>query len=267
MAGLQASTVLGWLGLCVAGCDVGPTSVERPWALDVVLDEAERVPTGGPIRVALDRRLSPWSIDRGTVGLSSGAVGEFVFPWFDPLTNELVVELTRPMLANTAYVLTLGGLQDLDGFALDTPKRILIVSSAMPTDLPPPVTRVGFSEVSELFVARCAGASCHGAAEGAAELVLEGARGIAATAKGRLSPQSSSGRELPESRAAGLVDLAIIDDEGASSSVSFSYLIYKVLGDQHVLGERMPPPSTGDSLASDELALIARWIRTGAALE
>lgn len=264
---LRTSTIAGWLSLCAAGCDVGPTAVETPWAFEVMVDEADRVPTGGPIRVALDRRLSPWSVDRNTVSLSSGAVGEFVFPWFDPLTSQLVVELTRPLLPATAYVLTLAGLEDLDGFELDAPKRILIISSAMSTEIPAPLSAVRFSDVSGLLLSRCAGGTCHSLADRAGNLVLEGAHGVAETAVGRPSPQSSSGRDLPGLRASGLIDLPVIDGVGASSSASFSYLIYKVLGDEHTLGEAMPPPATGDPLTADELGLIARWIRTGAALE
>jgi hypothetical protein len=42
----------------------------------------------------------------------------------------------------------------------------------------------------------------------------------------------------------------------------YSYLIYKVLGDGPIVGERMPP--TGGSLAIDEISTLADWIAAGA---
>ncbi len=253
---------------CIVACDVVDAAGGSAWSIEPVTDTAGHVATGGPIRFAFDRRLSPWSVDRNTVVLSSGTVGEFVFPWFDPLSNELVIELTRPLLPDTRYVLTLSGVEDLDGEILASPRQILFASSPVVTDLPEAPPPVRFQDVRDLLVTRCAGSDCHSTADRAGHLVLEDALGIAATARGKPSRQVSSVQAQGDAaRGAGLVNLSVISDEGASSSVSFSYLIYKVLGDPHVLGEVMPPPATRAPLTSDELGLIARWIRTGAALE
>ena len=44
----------------------------------------------------------------------------------------------------------------------------------------------------------------------------------------------------------------------------YSYLVYKLLGDGPVLGDRMPPPDTGAPLEPDELATVSDWIARGA---
>jgi mono/diheme cytochrome c family protein len=41
-----------------------------------------------------------------------------------------------------------------------------------------------------------------------------------------------------------------------------SYLMYKVLADDHIRGEPMPP--SGPRLDAEELELLASWIRSGA---
>lgn len=250
---------------CASGCDAGAERSLRAWQLEVSADESGSSSRFGPIEVEFDRRLSPWSVDRSSVRLRSGAVGEFVFPSFDPIRRTLIVELTRPLLADTSYVLTLVELIDLDGETL-SPSRELVVR-AVDANEPPLPAPFQLAAVLEIFVSRCANAGCHDATERAADVVLDGPRGLRDTVLGRRSPQMASSSTLAEGTASGLIDLPIVDATGTSQSASRSYLLYKVLADPHVLGERMPPPAAGSPLSTDEATLIARWIRAGAPLE
>ena len=58
--------------------------------------------------------------------------------------------------------------------------------------------------------------------------------------------------------------LAIIDVIGGVGRPARSYLVYKVLGDPHAAGDRMPSDAP---LSSDELASLSLWIRNGAPTE
>jgi hypothetical protein len=250
---------------CVFGCDVGGHVDADPWAIRLLTSADDTVPRWGPIRFQLDRSVSSWSVDRGSVHLSSGTVVEFVLPWFDPLTDQLVVDLARPMLPDAWYVARLSGLSDLDGVFLEPATQILLRAAEADPPVRPEVASV--EAVMTLLAARCAGNGCHDSTTRAAGVDLGDRGGIGATALGRQSLQAASPNAAVDPDASGLLELPIIDDAGESTSVSRSYLVYKVLGDPHVLGERMPPPSAGPALSADDMQLLARWIMTGAPLK
>jgi hypothetical protein len=77
----------------------------------------------------------------------------------------------------------------------------------------------------------------------------------------------ASFNQLAPIAAAGLIDLPIVDAQGTSQSVSRSYLVYKMLGDPHVLGEAMPPEGTVEPPSADQIVSVTHWIRHGASLE
>lgn len=249
----------------LASCDFSAARDTRPWQLEVQVDADGRVPAVGPLRIALDRRLSPWSVDRASVSLTSGNVGEWTFPSTDPTRNELVIELARPLLPETSYVITLRALEALDGRVLAADRQLLVTSNDE-TELPPRPTFGEAAQVLELLRARCAGSGCHDATSRASGLVLDGPDGIAETAIGQPATEVALNVGI-DARATGLWGLPIIAANGQSTSVGFSYLIYKVLGDPRVLGEVMPPPAVGAALSAEEVELLARWIRAGAPLE
>jgi len=249
----------------IAACDVGAAASDDPWEIRVLTGADGAVSRFGPLRLQLDRRLSSWSVDRGSVRVSSGTVGESVFPSFDPLLSQLVLDLARPLFAETSYVVSLTGLIDLDGAPLDPPRQILLRTAD--GDIPSTSDPVPFASVSALLSLRCATVGCHTADARAAGLVLGDADGIRETALGQPSLQVDSPNAAFNADASGLIELPIIDGAGAPTSVARSYLIYKLLGDPHVLGERMPPPPDGKPLTPDEMQLVARWIASGASLE
>ena len=224
------------------------------------------IPRWGPIRVQVDRRLSPASVSRTTVRLVSGTVGEFVFPSFDPVRGELLIELSRPLAVGAFYALSLSDLVDLDGTALGSPVQFLfkVVPADAPT-APDPMVRP--AEVVAMLANRCATGGCHDTSVHAASLVLDSSDGIALTALGMPSRQAVSPGATARAGSPGLVGLSIVDPERSSASPSRSYLIYKALGDSHVLGEAMPPPSHSGPLTQADLLDISRWIAAGSPLE
>lgn len=250
------------LAVLVVGCDIAPASDTHGWNVELLNPRA--APSWGPVQVQFDRRLSPSSVGRNSVRLTSGPVSEFLFPSFDPVTNQLNLELTRPMLVGASYVVTLVDLVDLDGTALDEPLQLLLSPVASE---PEPIPSPEVAEVLNVFAEHCASASCHGSAEPAAGLDLESSEGLARTAIGHPASQVASFNQLAPIAAAGLIDLPIVDAQGTSQSASRSYLVYKMLGDPHVLGEAMPPPGLGEPPSSDQIALVTNWIRHGAPLE
>lgn len=249
----------------LCACDVAADHASKSW--DVTLADAadgtRDVSRHSAIRLQFDRRLSPWSVGRSSISVVSGDIGEFVFPSFDPVTQQLSIRPARSLIAGLNYVVTLDGLVDLDGNALAEPMRLLVRAA----DIEPPPARepVTFAEVAPLLTQRCASAACHDANTRAGAVDLSSADAIAETVRDRPSLQAASpnvgNHQLASS---GLFDLPVVDGQGTPASVSRSYLIYKVLGDPHVLGEAMPPDA---ALDANDIALLADWIATGAALD
>lgn len=246
------------LGASVEGIDAGDDG-----GLGEDHQSNATIPRAGPIRIRVDRRVSPGSVSRNTVRLSSGTVNEFVFPSFDPVRSELLIELSRPLAVGAFYVLRLSDLIDLDGSALTSPVQFLfkVVAVDLPAE-PEPVKRP--SEIVALLAVRCAAGGCHSDSVHAAGLILSTADAIARTALAAPSQQSGS---LELAGASGLTGLPIVDADRSPASPSRSYLIYKLLGDSHILGEAMPPPSNDEPLSSAEIMDISRWIAAGSPLE
>ncbi len=225
-----------------------------------------RFPIGPPIIVATDRLLAPRTITRGTFAVSTGAIGVFGGVRYDPARHRVLFfpnpgEL-RPGLD---YVFTVHTeVTTWDGVALPRPVTVHFVPTvreAQPTVHPPSLAR----DVAPLFSARCARADCHGGAEPAMSLDLSSPAAIRNTTVGVLA------RERPTARADAIdtvdprwgsldrVDPGIADGQGRPE---YSYLVYKLLGDGPMWGERMPREDV--SLSPDEIALVADWIAAGA---
>jgi hypothetical protein len=168
------------------------------------------------------------------------------------------------MLVGANYVVTLVDLVDLDGNALDEPLQLLLSPVASERE---PIAIPDVAQVLDVFAEHCASASCHGSTEPAAGLDLASTEGLGRTAIGRPASQVASFNQLAPLAAAGLIDLPIVDAQGTSQSASRSYLVYKMLGDPHVLGEAMPPQGEGEPPSAVQIALVANWIRHGAPLE
>jgi hypothetical protein len=217
--------------------------------------------------VQLDRRVQPRSVHPGTVSLHSGVMHIRSTLRVDPLTSQvwLDVDDVHALAPSTAYELRATGLVDLDGSMQSDPYSAVFFTGdalgAVPAD------ELGQAEpVLAMLYERCGQAKCHGGTTPVAGLDLSSARGIADTAVGAL-PSRALGT-VGEEGAAGtfwLEGLRIIDVAGEHGDPATSYLIYKVLGDGHVAGERMPLGAA--PLSDSELEQLAAWIRRGAPLE
>lgn len=219
----------------------------------------------GRFELMLGRSLVPSSVSRRTVRMSSGAVTELTFVSLDPVAMSIHVDVpaSEPLEPGTTYQLELERLVDLDGNRLMQPVTLLF-HTGQDLGEPAPVADVGWDEVSPLLGERCADGGCHAPPEPALGLDLSSPAGVQDTAIGVLARQSPRGTVSAEgaSGSLSLSALPIIDVKAGVGQPGSSYLLYKILGDPHVLGDAMPPGGPG--LTGDEASLISEWIRAGA---
>jgi len=225
----------------------------------------------GLLIAQVDRRLLPASVNTRSVRVLSGVVREPLAVQFDPVDVAIRAELRggRLLEPQVTYRLVIEGVVDLDHRAMEVPFDATFRTAATSAGRPP-VEPVSFSEVLHLVVDRCAGGSCHGPAEAALGLDLSSAEAIASTAIGVRSVQVSRG-DLDSEGGRGspvLTDLPIVDVVAGVGSPGNSYLLYKVLGDEHILGAVMPPSdSNRPALSREEARMLSRWIQAGAPVE
>lgn len=249
------------LGACVVAPDTSETS--PAWSFDVAPKPgASSVSRLVRATVQLDRRVFPQGVEAG-VWLQSGASIPLVDVEYDPVDRRLHVQPLFPLLPRTAYTLFVEGLEDLDGRSQPEDYRVSFATGEV-AEPPDPEVGPGWDEIAPLFRERCASPTCHGGDVPAAGLNLASAAGIEATAIGALSRALRAGTIAPELPRGikTLAGLPLIDRVADRGRIGSSYLLYKVLGDPHVLGEPMPP--TGSPLRDAEVALIRDWIRVGA---
>ncbi len=210
----------------------------------------------GPWRVRYDRRLAPTSVHRGTVSLRSGSVAVLLSVRYDPINQEVVARPFRdhPLVAGVEYTLTVDGVRDLDGVPAE-PAQVRFVTGAG-AEGGAPEGQTPWAAVAELFTARCVD-GCHGGTRPAMGLDLSSPEAVRATAIGVPAVQTGGRDEVPRR---GLGGLPIIDALPGGGRPATSYLIYKMLGDEHALGAPMPP----EGATNEELRLVADWILAGA---
>ncbi len=201
-------------------------------------------------------------MSRASFRLTSGAVSVFVGTTYDPARRRVVLGLNpgdlRPGLE---YVLTVTDpLRGWDGAALASPYVVRFRAGDRVTVTPPAAPSL--DEVASIFARRCADGGCHAGPAPAMGLDLSSPLAIRRTAVGAPSvqrPGVSSASTDPRWASLLRVDPGVSDGVGRPG---YSYLIYKLLGDGPMLGERMPrgaPP-----LSDDEVALVSDWIAAGA---
>ena len=249
-----------------SSCDLGvPDAGERSWTISSLPGDGEAdVARQTPLEIQLDRRILPRSVDNRSVQLRSGAASPLAVVRYQLLDRTIRISLPgwAPLVAGTTYWLEIDGLIDLDGFAQPEPYSAYFTTGAELGAAVPPAP-VDIPQALELLRDRCASSGCHSAPLPAAELDLGSPHGIETTA-------TRTSRELgldgvTAQGAAGALWLPatrIVDVTAGSGDPARSYLMYKVLGDPHIVGERMPP--TGPRLSASELALLAAWIERGA---
>ena len=193
------------------------------------------------------------------MSLRSGSAGVLVSVRDDPVSREVVVVpfRGRPLFAHVHYTLTVDGVRDLDGAPVE-PARVRFTTGDR-VGGGGPLGRTPWAPVAELFAARCV-EGCHGGERPAMGLDLSSAEGVRTTAIGVSAVQTGGRDGLP---LRGLAGLPIVDALPAGGRPATSYLVYKMLGDTHILGQPMPPDGAGP----EETALVADWILAGAPTE
>lgn len=252
--------------LPIAGCDLPPeppAAVDHAGVIDTVPEEGARDVDRRPVLgVRFDRPILPRSISGEAVRLASGLRGIALDVRADPLLPGIVITPRGTLEPDVAWRLEIQGLRDLDGTVVAAHVlrfRTGSVASPLPAiDVPP------WSEIGPLLAGACGG--CHGGEAPLLGLDLATAEGVRATAIGAVALEIGPGPSAAgTSTGGGLGGMARIEP----GSPETSYLVYKVLGDPHISGDRMPPPTDAGTggLDAPSIAAIARWIAGGAPTE
>ncbi len=243
----------------MVACDEGGLDFAEP-AIPLAStpeDGASGVDRDGEIRVRYDRRLAPWTVHRGTVRVGSGPSNAFLSVRYDPVRLEIVARpFSRPLVSNVVYSLFVEGARDLDGVPVE-PFESSFSTGALEGE-PPRSGSTPWSEVEPIVMRACA--ECHDENDPMG-LDLSTPQGWRETAFGVPAVQTGGREAFPERGLGGLPRVDLIAGAGRPST---SYLIYKLVGDSHILGAPMPPE---EPLSVAEIAAIADWILGGAHFE
>ena len=191
------------------------------------------------------------------MSLESGPSRIYMSLEVDPVDAALVATPFggRTLEPGIEYFFRVEGVRDLDGVAVEPAATSYVTGDA--AEGPPPLDLADFEDASAIFQASCV-EGCHGGASPDQGLDLSSAGGIRRTALG--VPATQTGARLGYG-SQGLAGMAIVDGLGGRGRPAASYLIYKMLGDPHIVGDPMPPEGP---LSRDEIRRVAAWIRAGA---
>lgn len=252
------------LALNVAGCHPAPPRPGDGGAVVIAtdpVDGAAAVSRMLAIRVYYDRPLSPRALVGGAVLLRSGDRAISIRVAVDPAAQSLEARPETMLDPEIDYRLEVAGLEDLDGF-MGEPTVVHFSTGLDAT--PAPEDRASWRDVEEIFAPSdpltpgCR--DCHGGAAPLMGLDLSSAAGVRSTAIGVPAREVAASGEAG-AMAQGLVGLPRIEPGRPDRS----YLVYKILGDPHILGARMPFERA--PLDPEDIATMVRWIRAGAPTE
>lgn len=218
--------------------------------------------------VGVNERLHPASVSRATVRLHSGDVQAFLSVRFDPVDRVIIAApfFDQPLAPEVTWRLVVEGVRDLDGETLDG-SHVSVFRTGEDLGGEHEAPTASWSDVEPLFERSCTGAGCHGPGTAPLGLDLSSAEAVRATAIGVASRQFPGGTASVEGArgAISLAALPIVDVVAGGGRPASSYLLYKVLGDPHVLGDPMPPPEAPQApLTQEEQRTLAAWMLAGA---
>lgn len=265
------------LAACCVSCDafvpdpVPPGPAPKIVRTDVDPDAGgvPQFPRERPISFDTDRLLAPRSVSRATVQVVSGGVRLSGRVHYDPARRRVwfVPDLGQ-MRPGLEYSLVIRpGLLSWDGVSISN----IEVRSFIAADVvePPPLRPSEPTlrrDVAPLLIRRCASSGCHRPPRPVMGLDLSSPEAIRDTTVAVMARQrpGTGGRrtDLTDPHWAGMYRV----DPGRTSGhgePAYSYLVYKLLGDGPILGERMPPPPD-PPLSDEEIATVADWIARGA---
>lgn len=222
----------------------------------------------GPALVAtFDRLLAPSTVTTSTVLVRSGVLGLFGGVRYDPVRRTATFTPdARAFRRSLQYEFAvLDAVRAWDGGRLTRAVSVRFVPGATVSVPATPVPSLA-RDVAPLLAARCATTGCHGATAPVMGLDLSSAAAIRRTTirvparqRPAAGPSTLTTAGDPAWGALQRVDPGFIAGIGRAE---YSYLVYKLLGDGPVVGQRMPPD--GPALTPEEIARVADWIAAGA---
>jgi hypothetical protein len=227
---------------------------------------AEGVDRRVEILLVFDRPILPRSVTDDTVSLRSGRRQVSIVARADPLLPGIAITLRQLLDPEVRYEVRVAGARDLDGHEA-TPVSIHFFTGTAVSD-PRPLPVPPWSDIAPLFASACG--RCHGGRAPVLGLDLSSAEGIRRTALGVSAVEVAGMRSgATASLTAGLLGLPRIAVLGGVGRPEESYLVYKLIGDPHVVGDPMPPPVDGgpSQLGPEAIRAIAWWIAAGAPTE
>lgn len=216
-----------------------------------------------------DRSLLPATVHGGNIQLQSGETAVVLAIQLGLLAPQVRAHVAngQPLAPNVLYRWQIANLWDLDKGHMPTPIEVVFRTGEEEPVPPEPVPTVTWADVEPIFLTHCALSGCHQNSQSPLGLDLSSKERVRETAVGVMSHQYYRSTVGPEGSAglSRLSDLRIVDVVAGQGQPSRSYLMYKVVGDSHILGEPMPPPSAGHMPVSEaEQASIQAWIVAGA---
>lgn len=258
------------MGIAVAipvlfGCRSAESSRdETDWVLSTSPADGEvDVSRVFEVRARLDRFVVPDTLNRRVAYVVSGDVRQTLSVSFDVVAREIVMRsqdgvLLEPGVTYRAVIAP--GIMDLDGRTLGTEHAWTFRTGEVVIDLPnrPSVT---WEQVGPLFARSCASGACHGSRVPSLGLDLSSEAAALSSMVGVPATQMTVPRSTGLLHARpGLWGLPRVDVFSGGGRPERSYVMYKILGESHVLGAKMPPPGTAQALSESEAAWVADWI-------
>jgi hypothetical protein len=204
-------------------------------------------------------------VSPATVRLRSGDIEHRTSVRFDPVERAIVATAfgDGPLEPSVTYRFTVDGVRDLDDRQIAT-EYVARFRTGTELGEPPRSPSATWEEVAPIFETRCATPGCHVPETAPYGLDLSSPAAIRSTAIGRRTPRGGGATTEADRGSIFLGALSIIDVVGGVGRPDGSLLVYKVLGDPHVAGERMPPGPLSDALSHTEIATLSAWILAGA---
>jgi len=214
-------------------------------------DGASNVAINPVIRVGVSDHLDDWTVSGGAFKLYSGSLSYWLMAYYDPVARRAVVWPSSKLRDDALWVFEArDGITGRDGGPIAAGRIVGFTTGAETGDDMPFPALEYVPDIAPVFGSRCA--SCHGGAGPVAGLALDSADGLIETALGAPSDGDAALARVVPGRP------------------GRSFLIYKIIDDETVSGDRMPRSFDEDEpaapLSQAEQQAISDWIAGGAVI-
>jgi hypothetical protein len=209
--------------------------------------EATNVSRRGMVTFFFDAPLHPGNIVQNAIIVTSGELSQPGFTSYDPSARALIYRPEGRYRRNLRYRARLAeGLRGLRH--REQVEEFSFAFWVGEDDVAGPLPSVGAlsEELATVLTSNCGYGGCHGPPTPAAGLDVSHPAALAATAVGQQSWQWWGW------------------DRIAPGSAGWSYLVYKIIGEDSVLGDPMPPVGL---LSAAQQERIVQWINGGAKVD